>query len=58
MTVTVRCYGKETEYKTREEAIVYFANACACSEGSEQERYAKILSQLLNGSNECTDECE
>ena len=44
--VTVICYGREHYYNTREEALNYFLEAMCFSEGSEQQRYARIVSEL------------
>ncbi len=55
-TVKTICYGKEKVWNTREEAEEHFLSAMAGSEGSESERYAKILMELLNGKDVCSDE--
>ena len=52
--VTVVCYG-QSERMTREKAIKKFKTVIMCSEGSEQERYARILSLLLDGEKVCSD---
>lgn len=54
--VTVKCYGKERQYETKEQAMAEFINNLACSEGSEQGRYASIVAQLYEGKTYCTDE--
>lgn len=54
--IICKCYGKEIEFKTRKEATDYFMEGLMCSEGSERERYANILSDLWLGKTYCTDE--
>lgn len=46
-SVKVVCYNEERVYNTREEAIKFFLECCACSEGSEQSRYSNILTGLM-----------
>lgn len=53
--VKVTCYGR-TETLTRKDALTKYTEAMAWSEGSELERYAKIVSELLSGCSECSDE--
>lgn len=53
--VTVTCYNKTKEY-TRGEAIEFFADCMVYSEGSEFVRYAAIMSQLMEGKSNCSDE--
>lgn len=57
-TVTTICYGQEDVFDSREEAIAFFLRAAAGSEGSEQERYLKILLDLSEGKDFCTDGVE
>ena len=52
--VTV-CYGERKEWDTREEAIRFFKEGMACSEGSERERYTNIVLALEAGEKEATD---
>lgn len=54
-TVAITCYGETKEWY-RPEAIDYFSNAVLNCEGSEKDRYAKILAMLCQGENECSDE--
>ena len=54
--ITTICYGKKDTWQSREEAQVFFLKAMAGSEGSEQERYATIYTQLCLGMTECRDE--
>lgn len=49
------CYGKERKWKSRQEAIEFYIEGIAWSEGSERERYTEILLQLEGGSTYCTD---
>lgn len=53
--VTITCYG-ETEKMNRRDAINLYREGLIMCEGSEAERYAKILSQLLAGAKVCSDE--
>lgn len=52
--VTV-CYGERKEWDTRAEAIQFFTEAMAGSEGSERERYTNIVLALEAGEKEATD---
>ena len=51
--ITTICYGKMDTWQSREEAQAFFLKAMAGSEGSEQERYATIYTQLCLGMIEC-----
>jgi len=48
-SVKVICYGTERVWDSRREAILFYSNAAANSEGAELERYAKIAIQLTQG---------
>lgn len=52
--VTVTCYGK-TEQLERDVAIKKYLDAMMCSEGSERDRYSKILGELMTGQTVCDD---
>lgn len=52
--VTVTCYGK-TEQLDRKVAIDKYLEAMVCSEGSERDRYSKILGELMTGQTICDD---
>ena len=54
--VIVKCYGKITKYLNRNLAIKEYTIAVLCSEGSERERYAKILAELIDNYIVCSDE--
>ena len=54
--IICKCYGKEMEFNSRQEATDYFMQGLMCSEGSEQNRYANILSDLWCGRTYCTDD--
>lgn len=56
MEIKTICYGQTRLWDNRDDAIKFFAEAIACSEGSERERYAIICSSLLDGEMVCTDE--
>lgn len=53
--VTTICYGKSREWENREEAVRFYLNCMACSEGSEHERYSNVLMGLMYGDKICTD---
>ena len=53
--VKITCYG-ETEMMNRADAINFYTDGIACSDGSERERYTNILIGLLSGLNEVSDE--
>ena len=54
-TVKTICYGREEVWDSREDALEFYMKAMAGSEGSEQERYAKIVAELAMGKAVCTD---
>lgn len=54
-TVKVVCYNDEEVWDSREDAMEFYMKAIAGSEGSEQERYAKIVAELAMGKPVCTD---
>ena len=53
--VTTICYGIEDNWDTRQEALDYFEAGIVCTEGSERDRYVKVWSELMDGSNLATD---
>ena len=53
--IQVICYNKSTIYKSRDEAIKFYNECYAMSEGAEQERYSNILYQLHSGKKVCID---
>lgn len=53
--VVCKCYGKEKEFNSREEAKKFYWEGALCSEGSEQSRYINILADLDAGKKYCTD---
>ena len=54
-SVKVICYNDEEVWDSREDALEFYMKAMAGSEGSEQERYAKIVAELAMGKAVCTD---
>ena len=54
---TITCYGKTESYpeSQRKEMMNYYLEGMACCEGSEQERYARIYSDLAAGMQHCFD---
>lgn len=50
------CYGKEKTWNEREEAIAFFTEGIYNSEGAEQQRHIKILTDLKSGKSICSDE--
>lgn len=55
--VTITCY-RQTEKRTRRDALNYYYEGMCCSEGSEHERYETIFFQLLQGYTEVSDEID
>ena len=54
--IVTKCYGKEKQWATKEEAIKFFIECALCSEGSERDRYMTILKKLDNGLDYASDE--
>lgn len=54
--ITIVCYGKATKWSDRKLAIQEYTTAVLCSEGSECERYSKILAELIDNRMYCSDE--
>ena len=54
-TVKTICYGREEIWDSREDAIMFFLECMASSEGAERERYLNILVKLKSGEKVCTD---
>ena len=52
--VKVICYNK-LERWTRQEAIDFYTEGMMASDGSEKERYASIVWQLMAGFRTCSD---
>ena len=55
-TITITCYGETETWTDREKAKAFYLNCMANSEGSEQNRYAAIYTQLCMGFAQCSDE--
>lgn len=53
--VVVECYGKTDRYDTRKDAIDFYRDCADCAEGSEWERYARVLLDLYAGKSHATD---
>ncbi len=53
--VEVTCYGKKKTWN-RSEAIAFFTKGVLMCDGSERERYAKIIAGLEAGENKVSDE--
>ena len=53
--VTITCYNKTSQME-RKQAIEFYTSCILCSEGSERERYAKILAELIDNYKVCSDE--
>ena len=53
--VTITCYNKTSQME-RKQAIEFYTSCISCSEGSERERYAKILAELIDNYKVCSDE--
>ena len=52
------CYGKREYWKSRAEAIRFFLEGVAATEGSERDRYSQIYAELVSGRAVCTDETD
>lgn len=48
-------YGHRREWNSVNEAVAFFLNCIACSEGAERERYETIIAKLKQGFSECSD---
>lgn len=55
-TVKTICYGKERIWDSRVDAVMFFLECMAGSEGAEKERYVDILVKLVSGEKVCSDE--
>ena len=53
--VTVICYGKRDEYRSRLAAKMFFMLGMECCGGSERDRYTDIYLALEAGEKVCTD---
>ena len=53
--VKVTCYGR-TETLTRNEALRKYSEAILGSDGSERDRYAQIVAELVDGWSTVSDE--
>ena len=54
--VKICCNGDEEIWDCRDEAIEFYMRTMAGSDGSERNRYSKILEDLAMGNEVCTDE--
>ena len=52
------CYGKREYWISRAEAIRFFLQGVAATEGSERDRYSQIYAELVSGRAVCTDETD
>ena len=55
-SVTTVCYGEKEIWDSREDAVSFFLQAMAGSEGSERDGYVTIYTKLISGSDVCSDE--
>jgi len=53
--VTVKCYGKEEKWASRQEAMNFYVEGMMCCEGSERDRYVNIYCDLVEGKDYCID---
>lgn len=53
--IKVACYGETQEFNTKEEALKFYMECMAWSDGSEKQRYATIVEQLYFGETVCYD---
>ena len=54
--VTIKCYGETKIWEDRIDALRFYKQGVAASEGCERERYMRIVIQLMEGRKVCTDE--
>ena len=57
-SVKILCYGKEQIWDSRDDAIKFFSQAMAASEGSEHQRCYNIYAMLISGEKTCIDTAE
>ena len=55
-TVKTICYKKERIWDSMDDAVIFFMECMAGSEGAERERYLNILVKLKSGTKVCSDE--
>ena len=53
--VTTICYGHKRTFNSHKEAFLFFYECYLMSEGSEQARYAHVLSDIYLEKKVCTD---
>lgn len=54
-SVTVCCYAFIERWNSRDAAIRFYAEAIVATEGSERDRYVKVMDELVSGKKICTD---
>lgn len=54
--ITTVCYGRTREWSSVTEAMQFFLVCILNSDGSEKERYERIVAGLKNGKTMCSDE--
>lgn len=54
--ITTVCYGRTREWTSVEEALQFFLVCILSSDGSEKERYERIVVGLKSGKTMCSDE--
>ena len=54
--VTITCYSETKRWDDRIDALHFYKQGVAASEGCERERYMRIVLQLMEGRKVCTDE--
>jgi hypothetical protein len=58
MTIFVKCYGELKLFNSVEDAKGFYMEGLLSTEGSEQQRYTQIYTQLCNGLSYCSDETD
>lgn len=53
--VVVKCYGNTETWECRADAMAFYMEAMAASEGSECERYKNVFVALAAGEKICSD---
>ena len=54
--VTTICYGERKIWDSRKEAVDFFLQGIAATEGSECQRYTAIYTKLIMGCEVCSDD--
>lgn len=56
--VVIECYGAESAWESRSEAVAFYSEGALACEGSEADRYLNIVTGLMMGLSYVTDSME